>query len=197
MRRLRWIGGLLVAVPLAIGQPASPTRLTLPPDQPEAFVQSLYQQVIAHAPGGLPSRANMRIFAPYLSKTLRHRIEMTRACERDWLRLNDGAMIKAPFAWGESGIFSGGNEKTSPGKFQIESVQTEKGGYFRVDVKLTYLPVDGPGSWHVAVIVARANGHLSVDDVVYLKGEGVSLEYRLSEVLAEGCNGPRWVGPPK
>jgi hypothetical protein len=33
-----------------------------------------------------------------------------------------------------------------------------------------------------------------IDDIVYLKGDDVPTEYRLSELLTEGCNGPHWVG---
>jgi hypothetical protein len=33
-----------------------------------------------------------------------------------------------------------------------------------------------------------------IDDVIYLKGEEVSNEYRLSKILTEGCEGSRWVG---
>ena len=33
-----------------------------------------------------------------------------------------------------------------------------------------------------------------IDDIVYLKGGDVRTEYRLSELLTEGCDGSHWVG---
>lgn len=119
---------------------------------------------------------------------------MHHACSRDWYRQNPKLDIKAPFGWSESGPFSGGNERESPGEFQIEKVQAEKDGSFRIGVKFTYRPKDGPGSWRVADIVVPEDGHFVVDDVIFLKDEAMDREYRLSEVLAEGCDGPRWVG---
>jgi hypothetical protein len=49
----------------------------------------------------------MKLFSPYLSSSLLHRITQTRACSNDWLRLHPQNDVKAPFAWGEFGLFSG------------------------------------------------------------------------------------------
>lgn len=50
--------------------------------------------------------------------------------------------------------------------------------------------------WHVAPIVVRENGRLVVDDVIYLKDATLNLkaDWRLSQSLSNGCDGPRWVG---
>jgi hypothetical protein len=140
----------------------------------------------------------MKAFAPYLSKSLIHRIDSAHACSLDWMRQNQGHVLKAPFAWGEAGLFSGGDEKASPGSFRIERTEAEKDGSFRVDVELMYKPSDGPGVWHVVAVVVREGGHLAVDDVLYLESKGSGSqapgESRLSELLSEGCDGPHWVG---
>ena len=159
----------------------------------EAMVRRLYTKVQNRAPSGLLGDADMRIFAPYLSKTLRRKIDLAGACEKDWNRQNHGQLVKAPFAWSEFGMFSGANERTSPGKFHIESVRKDEDGSFRVVVALTYRPGDGVGSWRVTDDVVREDGHFVLDDVQFPKDEteeGSTLAGRLSE----GCDGPRWVG---
>lgn len=181
-----------------LGQPAHQSRASNPPSGPEVVVRSLYGDVIAYHPIGIPREANMKRFAPYLSKSLIHRIDLVQACSKDWMRQNQGQLIKAPFAWGEAGLFSGDDEKALPGSFRIEKTKAETDGSFRVDVELTYRPSDGPGVWHVEVIVARDGGHLTVDDVIFLKSKDSSPlapnRSRLSEILSQGCDGPRWVG---
>ena len=102
--------------------------------------------------------------------------------------------MKAPFAWSEFGIFSGYNERGSPGSFKIESIQAKPDGSFRADVLLTYLPADGPGSWRVSVRIVQQHNRLVVDDVTYLRDQPGDSERRLSEILSEGCDGSRWVG---
>jgi hypothetical protein len=177
-----------------------------PPNEPEVLVQSLYRQVVARAPVGLLHGEDRKIFDPYLSKSLLHRIELAHSCEKDWYRQNPDSekplsssnravgILKPPFAWLEAGLFSGGDEKTSPGSFQIESTQAEKNGSFRVVVRLTYRASDGPGFWRVAAIVIRENDHFVVDDVIYLKDVNQHVEWRLSQRLSSGCNGSHWVG---
>jgi hypothetical protein len=60
-----------------------------------------------------------------------------------------------------------------------------------VYVKLTENPPNGkPWSWDVAVQGKMEERRPVIDDIVYLKGDDVSTEYRLSEILKEGCNGP-------
>jgi hypothetical protein len=168
------------------------------PNQPEALVTSLYQQVVARAPGGIPEGTDWKIFAPYMSKTLLHRIDLALACDNDWFRQNQGQMVKAPFGWSESGLFSGANEETDPHTFQIVRTQTDNEGLIHVHLKLTW--EDPPAksfSWPVAAILTRENGRLLLNDVVYLKDEATNMDtdYRLSQALSEGCRDGRWVGP--
>ncbi len=192
---LQFIAASTLAQSLPSGGPNN-TR-----QSPDALVQSLYRQVVARHPLGLLAGSNRKIFEPYLSKALLHRIELTRSCQNDWLRQNKGQMLanqvpeKAPFAWGELGLFSGDEELSEPSSFQIERTESNKDGSFRVYVKLTENPPNHkPWSWDVAVQVKMEERRPVVDDIVYLKGDDVLTEYRLSELLTEGCNGSHWVG---
>jgi hypothetical protein len=168
------------------------------------MVQRLYRQVISRHPLGIPSGDNWKIFEPYLSKGLRYRIEMARSCADDWLRQNQRRKLrnqvpeKAPIAWSELGFFSGDEELSEPSSFQIERIESNQDGSFRVHVKLTEsTPNEKPWSWEVAVQVVMENKRRVIDDVSYLKGQEVHTENRLSEVLKDGCDGPHWVGNTK
>ena len=163
------------------------------PNRPEGTVRSIYREVQIHAPSGLLSPANMRIFSPYLSKSLLRKIDLAEACEKDWIRQNRGQAIKAPFAWSEFGMFSGANERTSPGKFHIQGIHKADDGSVQIVVGLTYRPVDGSGSWRVIDHVMPENGRFVLDDVLFPKDDsedGSTLTGRLSQ----GCEGSRWVG---
>lgn len=134
---------------LGLTTAAQTTEQTTPSTRPEAMVRSLYRKVESRAPSGLFSDADMRLFFPYLSKSLRRKIDLARACGKDWSRQNRGQIVKAPFAWSEFGMFSGANERTSPGQFHIESVHKTGDGAFQVTVGLMYRPGDGSGLWRV------------------------------------------------
>ena len=175
----------------AVGR-AQSDRIT---SQPGAMVQSLYRQVITRHPLGIPSGENWKVFAPFLSRGLIRRITLARSCQNDWVRQNQGQMIKEPFAWGETGFFSGAEELSEPTSLQVQKTETNHDGSFRVYVKLTENPPNHkPWSWDVAVQVKMEERRPVVDDIVYLKGGDVLTEYRLSELLTEGCNGSHWVG---
>jgi len=136
MTPLRCIILLQFTTTLALGQPIHQRKPASLPKQPEALVRSLYQKVAARQTVGIPHGADMKIFAPYLSKTLRHRIQLARACGNDWFRQHPGRSLKPPFVWLEAGLFSGANERTDPNAFVIEKAQSEKDGSFRVFVRL-------------------------------------------------------------
>ncbi len=137
----------------------------------------------------------MKTFAPYLSKALLHRIDLAKACGADWHRQNPGPQLKPAFDWLELGLFSGGDEESTPSSFVVERAQTEKDGSIRVYVKLTYEePGERPWTWHVVPIVLGENGQYVVDDIIFLTEDGERAEARLSAFLSEGCAGPRWVG---
>jgi len=137
----------------------------------------------------------MKIFAPYLSKALLHKIDLSVACGRDWYRQHTDPIVKPEIAWLESGLFSGQDERTEPNAFLIESEQPEKDGSIRVHVKLTAgAPPNTPWIWHVAAGVRRENGRFVIDDVIYLKDKSNPVDSRLSGVLSAGCDGIHWVG---
>jgi hypothetical protein len=163
--------------------------------QPEALIRSLYREVVARQPRGVPVDADMKIFAPYLSNALLQRIDVNIACQSDYYRQYPEPHTKSPFS--EDGLFSGSNERSSPQAFLIQRTQAEKNGAFRVYVRLTRAYPEGrPLIWRVAAIVIREDGHLVVDDIIYLKDEEYE-EDRLAEYLidgGDGCDGPRWVG---
>jgi len=137
----------------------------------------------------------MKVFAPYLSKALLHRIDLAAACADDWHRQYPEPNLKPAYGWLEIGLFSGANEQAAPSAFLIEKTQSEEDGSWRVYVRLTWGSHGKPWIWHVAAIVVRDDGHFVVDDVVYLEDEGtLQEEWRLSLALTDGCEGSRWVG---
>jgi hypothetical protein len=194
MRFLSYILLLQISSVLSFGQSVQSHTPNDLPNKPGALVRSLYTQVVTRAPDGLlDSEENTKIFTPYLSRSLRYKIQMTRACSKDYFRQN-GYESKAPFAWSEFGPFSGSNERTSPGSFQIGRIKREKDGSFQVGVRFTYRPTDGPGSWRVKAIVIRENGDLFLGDIIFPKEDQEDSVRKLSAILSEGCSGSRWVG---
>ena len=195
MNLLRCVLFLLLTTTLALGQQARQSQQAIVPNQPEALVRSLYQQVVARHPTGIPQDGDMKIFAPFLSKTRLHRIELAIACSRDWDRKHPDPNLKPEVAWLESGLFSGQDERTEPNAFVIEKTEAENDGSFPVNVKLSGgTPPEKPWIWQVAAVVVRENGHFVLDDVIYLKDKYNPVDSRLSEVLSAGCDGQRWVG---
>lgn len=195
MSRLLYVTFLQVLVVSTIGQSVTRSRPANFPKQPVAMVEGLYQHVVARHALGIPTGENWALFAPYLSKGLFQRIETDRSCQFDWVRQNQGRVEKEPFAWGETGLFSGDEDLSEPSKFQIDRTERNRDGSVDVYLKLSRsAPREKPWNWDVAVRVVMEKGYPVVDDIVYLKGEEVHAEYRLSEILAQGCDGPRWVG---
>jgi hypothetical protein len=180
------------------------------PTQPADLAQSLYTQVVAHAPGGIPDGADWKIFSPYMSNELIHRIDLFNSCVADWDHKYDDPKIpqKAPFGIFESGMFSGSDEKTGPRAFHIDKVEPHEDGTTRVYATLKWWesekPIDQyhvsaekPYSWQVALILVHEDNRLLVDNVIFLKDNsnpGSNNGYQLSEELTDGCNGRRWVG---
>jgi len=196
MKYQRCIVLLLFVTLLALGRATSQSQARVQPKGATAPVVSLYTQVVAVHPIGIPKPPDMRGIAPYLSQGLLHRIDLAKACQADFSRQNPKPDLKPAFGWLELGLFSGDDEQASPTAFQVEHTQLEKGGSVRAYVKLTYNepPPYGPWIWHVAAVVMQENGRYVVDDVIYLRDERRSTEEQLSERLSAGCEGPRWVG---
>jgi hypothetical protein len=200
MSLLRRMILLQFAAQLALGQPAHQSKSPDLPNPSEAFVQSLYTEVVARHPHDIPEGEDMEVFAPYLSKALLHRIELAKACSDDWDRQNPEPKLKAEIA-SSYGLFSGEGVEAEPRAFQIEGAEPEEDGSSRVYVNLTWeKPPERPWKWRVAAIVSRENGHDVIDDVVYIndavydKAEAKPADKRLSEYLSAGCNGPHWSG---
>jgi hypothetical protein len=196
---LRFIIPLFIAATTALGQLAQQNKPPSAPEQAEAMVKGLYSEVIARHPNGIPNDAGMKIFSPYLSKSLLHRIDSAIACSRDEARQHPDPNSKPEIAWLEFGLFTGILEKVSPRAFRVLGAEPGKNVSFRVYVELIIifgLPANPePLVWHVAAVVIRENGQFVVDDVVFLKDYVPdNREFRLSDVLREGCKGPRWVG---
>lgn len=195
MNALRFLLPLQIMAVLAYGQTVQKTELAGPSGKPEALVRSLYTQAVARHPLGIPEGADMKIFAPFLSKALLHRMDLAIACLADWTRQNPEPHLKPELGWLELGPFSGDNERASPQSFLIQKSKAEKNGSFRVYVRLTRAyPEGSPSIWRVAAIVKRENGRFVVDDIIYLKDGPQDVDVRLSEYLSQGCDGPRWVG---
>jgi hypothetical protein len=196
MNLLQYVFLLGFTATLGLSQSVAQDKTSSLQKQPEAFISRLYNEVVARHPIGIARNEKWRIFAPYLSKVLQHKIEISIACSNDWDRQNPDPNLKPEIGWLELGIFSGGEERALPTAFKIEKTQLEKDGSFHVYVKLTWHKPPAPiWTWPVAVVVVRENGHFVVDDIIYLKdGEYQTAEVRFSEILTFGCNGPRWVG---
>lgn len=193
MKHLQCVLALQFVTALTLGQSARPGKPLSLPNQPEALVRSLYNEVVARHLLGIPGGADFKIFAPYLSKALLHRIDINVACQDDWGRQNSDPHSKPPFL--EFGLFSGDDLRAEPQAFDVEMVQPEKDGSIRVYVKLSHdEPGEIPWTWHVAPVLVREKGRLVVDDVIFLKDRPQDVDVRLSEYLSQGCDGPRWVG---
>jgi hypothetical protein len=165
------------------------------PNQPEAFVQGLYQQVVARKPLDIPWGEDWKVFAPYFSNTLLHRFDVYDACMDDWDKQNPNTTDKPPGLI-EFDIFSGSSEEADPVAFQIERSETEKDGSVHVLVRLQWHDAKYTEIWRVADILTRENGRLVLDDIIFLRDpkRADDVDTRLSKLLTDGCDGPHWVG---
>ena len=198
MTILRCVAFLFLTTVLGYGQTPQEHLRANASSQAEIPVRRLYQQLVSHPIGGIPTSARMKLISPYLSNSLLHMITQARACGNDWFRLHPQKNVKPPFAWGEFGLFSGANDRSGPHMFQIEKMEPENGGSFRVYVTLTEgTPPEKPWTWRIADIVTREGGRYVIDDVVFLKDRDMDTEYRLSQILTMGCDGARWIGDSK
>jgi hypothetical protein len=204
----------LMAIGLALGQPVAWGRPTRQPEQAEAMIRSLYALVIVdHHSIGISTPHFLDRYAPYLSERLIRRIKSDRLCEGDWYRQYrtwkrrqpPDLELKPPFAWLELGLFSGDEERSDIGKYQIEGSAPREGGSTDVHVKLTAapqtysadlpkMPTGEPSVWDVTVRVVKERGRVVVDDVNYLTHKDYGFESSLSQSLWIGCRGSRWVG---
>jgi hypothetical protein len=190
----RYVALLLLSTVWVTDRTAYAIEATTSTKSPEQTVKGLYREVLVRAPSGLLDGANMRIFSPYLSRAVRQKITAARACEQDWYRRNPDRLVNAPFSWSETGIFTGSNERTYPGGFQIESTQAKGDASFRVVVNFRSRPSDGPDSWRVVDTLVQEGRHFVVNEVTFPKETTDNADRTLSEILSEGCAGSHWVG---
>lgn len=164
------------------------------PSDPAALAQGLNQQVVARKPLDIPSGEDWKAFAPYLGKTLMKRIDDYSACMDDQERRFGAPDLKPPGLI-EDGIFSGGDEEAEPRSFQVERVVQRKDGSVRVYVRFRWEePPDKPDYWRVADVFLQEDRRYLLEDVIFLGHKNDPEDVRLSKLLAEGCNGPRWAG---
>lgn len=195
MNRLRCVGLLPLIAVLVCGHAAAQDKSSTLPNRPDALVSSFYEEVVARHPLGMPYGSDMKVFAPYLSKALRHRMDVSEACFADWHRQNPDRNLKPPSVLLEDGLFSGPSEEAEPKAFHIESTEPGNDGSSRVIVRLTWEDRSSKSYfWYVAAVVVPEGGRLVVDDVIYVKHMGGDAGSRLSEALTWGCNGAHWVG---
>ena len=197
MTIIRYVTVLFLITLLGHGQvPQKHHRVDLS-SQAEAPVRGLYRRLVSQRIWGFPSPKGMKTLSPYLSSSLIHRINQSRACGDDWFRLHPKNDEKAPSTWTEFGLFSGYNDRGHPYAFHIDKTESENDGSFRVYVRLTEGPPKRPWNWQVAAVVVSENGRSKINDVIFLRDEDIPTESRLSEVLTTGCDGPRWIVPKR
>jgi len=186
----------------------------------ETVVTNLYKRVIFLKPLGLPQGKELEAIRPSLSQDLLARIRVAGECEKDYFRQYpdpdpkdpNAYILKPPFAWMETGLFSGGNEQADPFWFGVRRSESQKDGSYEVRVKLKRWPepdkyprARGPmydWTWEVVVFVIRDGNHLAVNDIYYPQvypdnGEPrypTVEKLRLSQLLGEGCKDGKWVG---
>ena len=164
------------------------------PSDPAALAQGLNRQVVARHPLDIPSGEDWKVFAPYLGKTLMKKIDVYGACMADQEQ-RFGAPDRKPTGLIEFGIFSGGNEEADPRSFRIERAEQRKDGSARVYVRFRWEePPEKPDFWRVADVFIQEDGRYLLDDVIFLGHKNDPEDVRLSKLLAEGCDGRRWVG---
>lgn len=95
MNLLRFLLLLQLTTPLALGQAAGNSMPASLPSQPESLVRGLDQKVVALHPLGDSVGGRLKVFAPYLSRALLHRIDLANACDVDWDRQHPDPQLEA------------------------------------------------------------------------------------------------------
>ena len=129
--------------------------------EPASVVRGFYAKYLELAPAGLPSVAQQKALAPYLSKRLLGLMDAARAYQDQEAKAHPDE--KPPFVDGclFASLFEG------PKAFEVGRAVADGPG-FKVPVHFTY---EKDVAWDDAVIVAREDGRYVIDDVV-LGGAG-------------------------
>lgn len=190
MKSLRHLSLVTIITALTGGEAVAQGKP--PPAPSEVLVASLYEQVVARHPVGVPYGPKKDGFAPYLSEPLRDRFDLNTACFADWSRRHPDRNLKPPMGIFESGVFSGEDEKAEPEAFHIERTEPGKIGTTQVYVRLVWRnPPNERWVWYVAAVVIRENDRPVVDDILYLANKKGVVGSRLSERLSAQCGGSR------
>ena len=176
-------------------------------DQPVVTggAQSLYSEIVAHHPIGIPKGQEMTAIRPYLSKRLAEQLQTAQACQDDYRHQHPAANETSKPGWLNSGLFSGEGSHASPIDALVQRKREASDGSFLVYVDLE--PVEAvidPGNgrkafregytWQVEARVVSENQQFVVDDVRifdHFPAEGPS---RLLSESFVGCNGSHWTG---
>jgi hypothetical protein len=169
-----------------------PVRNDAPPSALEA-VRVFYTDITKfHSSGILPGRVRKSLW-PLMSNRLAQEIDGLGACEKDYFRRYGEILrvhtIKAAIPWGESGLFTGPNDASTPLAFRILGCRSV--GDNRVDVLLAFKEDWGESEGDVTVVLEK--GRWVIDDYVAMY-ENDELS-RLSAGYSE-CKDGRWVGEP-
>jgi hypothetical protein len=200
MNALRWLVLPLFVAELACGQSAPQRSASDTSQSAEAIVQRLYKLVLKHRPIGAMEPSERKIFAPFLDDRLSRKLDSTVSCEKDYFyqqRGYKGPPVKAPFAWGENGTFSGGDDENALRSFEVEKSESGATGFIEVTVRLKWGDTtqdEKPWISWVVVVMKQEKDHIAVDDVIYLGEKEAPRHERLSEILSHGCRDGHWIG---
>lgn len=144
-------------------------------ETPAAPVTGFYTKYLILRPSGLPTRAQERDLAPYLSQRLLHLMKEARRHQEDLIRKNPDE--KPP--WIDGCLFASLFE--GPNRFMIEQVLAQPDGSYQIKVHFWY--EEGREGWIDTAIVRREAGRLVIDDFL-LSGAGpFNPPHRLSDSL--------------
>src|ERR1051325_8091280 len=192
------------------------SRETMPTSKQEveSVVIKLYKQIVLRKPLGIPEGKKFEAIRSYLSRNLIERITVAKECEEDYFRQYpvpdlkkdpNAHILKPPFAWMETGLFSGGNEQADPAWFGLRRTVRQKDGSYEVHVRLKWWGESDKYHrprgrqydwiWEVVVFVVRDGNQYVVNDVYYpeIHSDHSEPHYpavedvRLSQLLSSGC----------
>ncbi len=178
-RRNKWLSHYLAA-----GCHGSKWVGAFLPKEPTALAQSLYANVVAHPTSGIPFGEEWKLFEPYLSQSILHRMAIYNACvtdeERYYAKLKGPPMKLATLD--ENGIFSGGDEEEAPRTVKVEKTEPQRDGTVRVTVRLGLPQYDM--EWLVIDVFRREHDRFVLQDVIFPD------EIFLKGVRRDGSRGP-------
>ena len=159
---------------------------------PEGIVACFYSEVIALRPAGLPSAAQQRRLAPYLSRRLVDLRDAARDHQADFARRFPDE--KPPFVGGSLfvSLFEGANRFEVLRSEAARTLAREGGGAgevlaqadggTRVVVRFWY--EEGVDPWEDSAVVVRDGDRIVIDELVFSGAGDFNPPGKLSEILA-------------